>query len=371
MLSTTLQSRAKYPTHEELLFLSTYQNADEHVISLYLGNQMGIGAHVQEEMRNRGYADLEQDPKVQSQIKAIMRKVDQWPASNYQSKAIFASLGGDAWLEFDFPMNVNPSVHIGKTFTLEPLVNMTSLCKPYLMLAVENGKGRAFSACGTAIEELESAFTSEDVSFAVDDSRVGWSHKMEGNEREHKKEYLAYLASRTNDIMQQKNYAFLVVGCREELWNVVEPMLASSLENEKVAGRFLFRSFEESPAELWTEAQSAVSNYRRGVWQEFQQRIEGRDGIVAIGLEEVMQCLHEGRVQTLLLGAVNQESIFLCRDCSHWQWDNQPCNFCHGTALDRMIAVEWLIRKAMLTGTDIVVAPEGAPVAPVAAILRY
>lgn len=371
MLSTSLQSRAKYPSHEDLLFLSSYQNPDEQTISLYLGNQMGIAAHVQEEFRNRGNAGMEQNPKVHSQLKKIMAKVDQWPASIYQGRAIFASLGGDAWFEFDLPMNVTPAVHIGETFTLQPLVSMTYLGKPYLVLIVENGKGRAFAVCGTAIEELEHAFSFEDVSLAVDDSRTGWSHKLEGNEREHKKSYLEYLASRTASIMRQQNYAFVVTGCREELWNSLEPMLAALLESERIAGHFLFHSFEESPAELWVDAQSAVSNYRRSVWHELQQKIETHDAGTASGQEEVMQCLHEGRVQILLLGEVSQKDIFICKDCAHWQWSNVSCSLCHSKKLKNMRVAEALIRKAILTGSEIIVAPENAVTAPVAAILRY
>lgn len=313
-------------------------------------------------------------PELVSDLDAVLESAEQMQEGSPGFKAIFACGANKFWREFDLPVKTNLRfLQSGRHFYLAPLVRALDSCRPYCIVLVEHGKARGFVAHGAAIEEISGFFAQEDPHGQVDDSRVGWSHHIEGSEHQHAKAYMRELSREIQRFVKIQGCTDLIVGCRQDLWSEIGLYLVSSLPNA-VRGEFHLPGFDIAPYEVLKAARPAFDVYRQKWLAQILGVVHGDSGRGALGTLAVYQALQEGRVQTLLLGPASEATIQLCTQCGYVLSDAATsCAACQSGELEAVNAQEFLVRKALLTDAEIVAASDFTTLATghVAALLRY
>jgi peptide subunit release factor 1 (eRF1) len=313
-------------------------------------------------------------PELVSDLDAVLERAEQMQEGSPGFKAIFACGANKFWREFDLPIKTNLRfLQTGRHFHLAPLVRAMDSCRPYCIVLVEHGKARGFVARGAAIEEVFGFFPHEDMHSHVDDSRVGWSHRIEGAKRQNAEGYERKLSREIQRFMETEGCVDLIVGCRKDLWSEIGLYLVSSAPNV-VRGEFHLPRFDLAPYEVLKVARPAFDVYRQKWLAQMLGVVHEDSGRGALGTLAVYRALQEGRVKTLLLGPDSEATIRLCTQCGYALPDAATsCTSCQSEELEAVKAQEFLVRKALLTDAEIVAVSDFTTLATgqVAAVLRY
>ncbi len=366
-------------TREDLLALAKLYDEHARVVSFYFSlastpdnshreETLMIKQLVREIVTKPGTADGLSDD-----LGAIDRAAEEVRHAPSRLRAIFACHNQHVWQEFDLPALGSVSrLEVGRHPHLAPLLQALESCTPYCVVMVENGKARGFVVHGADIREIRGRFKAEDLSLYADDSRVGWSHHIEDNLQEHAKAYLKKLSPEIHRFMEEHECSSLVIGCRDDLWSGLEPQMLSP-ETTAVIGRFHAANFDVCPDEVLHVAQPIFEESLRRHYEDLVHQIDEGSSHSVLGLDQVLECLEQGRVQKVLLGKKSDELASECRQCGHLQAGIQDkCVFCGSLNTQAVLAQEALIRKALFTGAEVLLPGLGANGCDsVAAWLRY
>ncbi len=379
-ISPTISLEARHSvTREDLLALANSFDENACAVSFYFSlSSSPDNSHRQEvllikQLVSDVLSKLGTEDRVSKDLAAIIAAAEEVRHTPSQLKAVFACRDQHIWQAFDLPAYGPISrLEIGRHFHIAPLLQARDSSGPYCAVMVERGKARAFVARGTNIQEIRGRFQSEELGLHGDDSRVGWSHHIEDNLQEHARAYLKRLSLEIHRFMDEQKSSRLVIGCREDLWSELEPQLLSR-EQAAVIGRFHTPNFDVSPHEVLQAVKPIFHESLQRRYQDLLHKIKESISHGAVGLDQVLDNLEEGRVHTLLLGTQSNEMITECWQCAHLHaGTGGKCVFC-GSDTHAVLAQEALIRKALLTEAEILLPPPGAsPVFDsVAAWLRY
>lgn len=364
---------------EDFLALANFFDEQEHAVSFYFSlapstdnshreEVLKIKALVRDLVKNIGTKDgLTKD------LDAIVAEAEEIRHTPSRLKAIFACHDQHIRQVFDLPACGSISLlDVGRHFHLRPLLQAVQTSTPYCVVMIEHGKARAFVGQGPDIQEIRGLFRSEELGVDGSDSRVGWSHHIEGNAREHDSAYLKQIGIEIHRLMEAHKYPRLVIGCREDLWSELESQLLGT-EKSALIGRFHTANFDVSPADVLQAARPIFQASLDVAYEDLLRKINEGSSHSAFGLNQVLENLEEGRVQKILLGKQSDEKVSECLKCGHLHAGIQDkCVFCGSSNTHAVLAQEALIRKALLTEAEILLpSPGDAGSDRVAAWLRY
>jgi hypothetical protein len=370
------------PSSETLAKLANVCDEESHAVTLYFNRStFSDKAHREEALtfehlvktaRDKSQSD-EANNGLSKDLARILGMEPELRSSPSRFKAIFACSDRQIWQEIDLPACGDFSrLEIAQRFHIVPLLRAMDACTPYCIAIVEHGKARIFIAHGTEIHELHQ-LPSEDLAVAADDSRVGWSHHIEGNVRERTKAYFKLLAREVHELLQDLPCQYLVVGCREDLWSELEPQLVKAGMGAMISGRFHISSFDMTPHEMVQIAKPVVAGKQRQQYTQFWERVREGTALSAVGVDPVIRELESSRVQTLFLGDLSGKNVTECGNCQKWLNIGNLCPTCGSSYIKSLPAEELLLRKALSTGAN-VIAPDLAMTklfGEVGALLRY
>lgn len=313
------------------------------------------------------------NPGLSKDLARILGMEPEFRGSPSRFKAIFACSDRQIWQEIDLPAWGNFSrLEISERFQIVPLLRAMEACIPYCIAIIERGKARIFIVHGTEVHEMQQ-LPSEDLTVDAEDSRVGWSHHIDGNVRERTKAYFKSLAHDLHEILQDLSCRHFVVGCRDDVWSELEPQLVKAGMKDAISGRFHLSSFDMTPHEIIQAAKPVVTGKQRQQYTRFWEAVRERTAISATGVDPVLRRLESGCVQTLFLGDIPGRDVAECANCRKWLNTGNLCPACGSSHITTLPAEELLVRKALTTGANII-APDFATAAlfpEVGAILRY
>ncbi len=368
---------------ETLAKLANVCDEESHAVTLYFNRStFSDKAHREEALtlehlvktaRDKSQSD-DANHGLSKDLARILGMEPEFRSSPSRFKAIFACSDRQIWQEIDLPACGDFSrLEIAQRFQIVPLLRAMDACIPYCIAIIEHGKARIFIAHGTEVHEMHHQLPSEDLAVAAADSRVGWSHHIEGNVRERTKAYFRSLARDVHELLQDLPCQFLVVGCREELWSELEPQLVKAGMKAVISGRFHLSSFDMTPDEIVQAAKLVIAGKQRQQYTRFWESVREGTVLSAVGVDPVLRELESGRVQTLFLGDISSKDVTECGNCHKWLNTGNLCPACGSSYIKILPAEELLLRKALSTGANII-APDLA-MAPlfgeVGAILRY
>jgi Bacterial archaeo-eukaryotic release factor family 10 len=366
-------------TRKDLLALAHFYDERAHGVSFYFSlSSTADNSHRAEvlmikELVRESVNRKKPEGGIGKDLDAIVQAAEEVRQTPSRLRAIFACHDQHVWHAFDMPGYGSVSrLDVGRHFHLRPLLQALESDARYCVVIVEHGKARGFVVQGTEIQEVYGRFKTEDRALHADDSRGGWSHRIEDNLQEHAQHYLKELALEVAQFSEEHGRPSLIIGCREDLWSELEPHL-SRTARAALLGRFLPPNFDVSPAEVLGTVKPILEKTLGDRYQDLLLEINESVSHAVIGLDQVLESLEEGRVQKLLLGKRSDTEISECGQCRrlHSPVATQ-CVFCGSNDTHAVLAEEALIRKALLTGVEILLPrPGDFEYEGVAAWLRY
>ncbi len=367
---------------EGILALARFCSPNADAVSFYFCRaEVADNAHREEKISVKdlvqeaiGNAPEPISASLMKDVKRILTVAEDIRISASRLRIVLACGGENIWKEFALPF-ARPEyfLQFGRRFSLAPLIFAMQSISPYGVVLLESGKARAFIVHGTEIEEILDRLEVEDLSLRAQDSRVGWSSHIDGNQREHEKAYFKELFHQLHGLTTEHYIDRLVIGCREDLWGEIESQFADLRKNIPI-GRFHLPNFAIDPPEVLRLATPLFEENQRMRVMDVLREINESSSRSTYGVNDVMLTLMEGRVQKLVLGQLREQNISECKSCGRMApMASQKCIFCDSADICCMTAEEGLLRQALLTDAEILFVEEGA--APgfdgAAALLRY
>jgi hypothetical protein len=370
--------------HKDLLTLARFEGERAQAVSFYFsGPSFSDKSHHEQltAIRHLGRSivssHLEHFPRsheLLADLDAILESAEEMQEGPTGFKAIFACRQEGIWQEFDLPIRAQiQAIKTGSFFYLVPLLRAMELCRPYAVVLVEHGKARGFVVRGTSIQEIPGFLPQRNLHLHVDDSRVGWSHHIEGDQQQQAQAYLHELSREIQRFLVTQGCSDLIIGCREDLWSEMGHYLVNQTSTS-LRGQFHLPSFDASADDILRAAKPVFDVYQQKRHARLLGTVHERSGCGAEGIPAVLQELEEGRVHTLLLGPPSDAEILKCGRCGLVVADGvHTCPFCSNGELEAANAQEVLVRKALLTGAEIVPIDtlDASVAGDVAALLRY
>ena len=370
-------------TRENLLELANFCDEHAHALSFYFSlASIGDKSHKEEVITIKrliqevsGKFAPEPTPATLSKdLEDILAVAEEIRLNPARLRVVFACGEKAVWEEFDLPASRSISrLQLGRHFHLLPLMAAMQTCEPYCVVLLETGKARAFIVRGTEIQEITSRLPLEDLSLHAEDSRVGWSSRIDKNLEEHEKAYFTRLSGQMRQFMAEQQSRWLVIGCREDLWGQVEEHFVD-LENNVLIGRFHLPNFAVCADEVFQVAKPIFEESQRQRGVDLLREINENPSRGALGTSDVLQSLAEGRAQKLVLGELPNQTISECKACGRMRAEaGLNCSFCGSGDMRYMPAEEGLIRQALLTDAEILLVEPGMipGFSGAAALLRY
>ena len=273
-----------------------------------------------------------------------------------RAKVIFASARSNVWREFDLPGKFGVRVDLGKSFTVAPLLTQQSDQPRVAVLLADRDRARVLLLDGGEMTERDNilAFSTEKIRTAG----ARKSSRIERSKEDSVHKNLSSICSQLLHSHKRGGFEALVVGCRDDLWPDIEAGLPSDLKRI-LLGRFAVNPGAFTPREVQEIVEKVIArrdrNELRDVAAKAMDDAAGRLG--AIGLADVVQALERNEVRVLLLPdprARFSRAAWLCPRCGHLDLESgDPCSLCSTAMRCYPRADEALVRKALVTGTEI------------------
>jgi peptide chain release factor subunit 1 len=133
----------------------------------------------------------------------------------------------------------------------------------------------------------------------------GWSQaRYQRSVEEDVRDHLAHTAAVVFDLFKSEGFQHLLIGAPDETVGDLERSLHPYLK-QRLAGHVRLGIEDSSPEEVRAEAARGIEEHERRRERELLDRLEhglGAGGRAAAGVDDVLGCLEQGRVDTLLLG---------------------------------------------------------------------
>ncbi len=286
--------------------------------------------------------------------------------------AIYAAGRSGLFEVLHLPHPVENSVVVDRSPHVAPLVGEPN--GAWCVLLVNRRNARILRGGPEELHDVEQI--SDDVPGQHDQG--GWSQsRYERHIDEQARRHLKRVATRLAQRRQRGDFDHLLVGGPEDAYSEFLELLDHEL-HECLRGRVNIDVENTAPGDVVRAAAEPMREYERRRQDELLARLQeglGTGGRSAAGLGNVLDCLNEQRVETLLIDAGTAAPGARCPSCG-WlgSADGGECP-ADGTSLDRCAdVVEPAVERALAQDAEVIRLhdrPELAQHSGIAAILRF
>jgi len=285
-------------------------------------------------------------------IERILDTVSAMKGNGGRIKVIFACARQGIWREYDVPGDLALRVDIGSAFTLAPLIAQQQGRRRYCIALADRNRARLLLLEGREISE-HSQVLDEDDKEKIRTTGTSKSVHLERKQGEKARRHFAFLADHLLHFYEHKDYDYLIVGCRDEMWPGIEAELHPQVQRILV-GRFTTDPGLATCEAILEHSQAIVDERDRDEESRLVDRIVGAaaaNALGAVGLNAVIDALEKGEVRTLLWAdqpRIEHRAASLCESCGHLEADApRACPLC-GARMRRFAdAQEALLRHAL------------------------
>ena len=271
-----------------------------------------------------------------------------------QGLAIFCSAPAEIFEVVRLPQPVDPMVAVEERPLIEPLVELAAAPGRWCALLVSHRASRILM--GTRAHLGEVAGVLDDVHRRH--SQGGWSQAryqrgIEVETDEHIRATCALLLER----FKRRAFDHLIIGGPAELHHRVEEELHTELRRLLV-GCLEIDVERAAPQDVLLRARPLIEAEERERERQSLGRLEeglAPGGHGAVGLDEVLELLNEGRVQTLLVAHGFAAPGFVCPSCGRLSTSESPCPLDETTPERREDILECAIEDALDESAEVVV----------------
>ena len=302
--------------------------------------------------RKRNQASLRED------LQHILAIAERLHGNHSRGKVIFACSEQGIWKELDVPPRLGRSqIAVNSRFHLKPLVAAHSGPPRTCIALVDRQKARIFEL------QDEQLTQKPDLYFGTLPP-LGRSDGFRGYEAGHRERHLEKqviqhfkeFADSLHLLLNREKFELLLIGCRDEAWPEIEPLLSSDLRRRLVK-RFLLDPGLAAPQEVREQANRFLSEFLKSEEQALIREVMGeaqRNARGALGLRHVLNALERQEVQALVVSRDFQAEAVECPNCRHLDTRMvRSCAVCgHETREIRDVS-DALVDLALRNGADI------------------
>lgn len=313
----------------------------------------------------------------QADVQRMLDIVATGNGNSGRAKVIFACGRRKLWREFDVAGDFDPHLDVGSAFTLAPLLAQQQGRRRYCIALADRNRARLLLLEARQISEHSQVLDEGNEKIRTTGARK--SGHLERKKEKQAREHFAFLAEHLLHFHEHKDFDYLMVGCRDEMWPEIEAELHPQLK-QILVGRFLVDPGLATAEEIRAKAQEIVDQKDGKDEAELVEKTAGAaaaKGLGAVGLREVIDALEKGEVRILLWPEGDLKSMHsasLCENCGHLEADDgAACGLCAGHMRRFAHADEALLRHTLGRGIEVrrLHRLKLPPPHEVAALLRY
>lgn len=296
-------------------------------------------------------------PADRADVERIVEAISGTMGNSGRTKVIFACRSSNIWCEFDAPGEFGCRIEVGQAFTLGPLIAQQQCRKRYCIALADRNRARLLLLEAGEISEHSQVL--DEGNEKIRTTGTGKSVHLERKKEEQVRRHFTFLAEHLLHFHEHKDYDYLIIGCRDEMWPEIEAELHPHLKRILV-GRFTADPGLATSEDIQEKAQSIVGAKDRADETRLIERTIGgfaADGLGAVGLNAVIDALEKGEVRTLLWADKpngHQRSASVCESCGHLEPETQrACSLCGAHMRSFSSAQEALLRHALGRSIDV------------------
>lgn len=319
------------------------------------------------------------NPALREDLQRILQIAEGLHGNHSRGKAIFACRGLGVWRELDVPPRLGQSqITVNSRFHLKPLVAAHTAIPRACIAVFDRKKSRIFELVEDSLVQKP------DLEFGPL-PKVGKSDGYSGYDAGHRERHIEnevtghfkLFAESLHLLMNRDKWETLVIGCRDEAWAALEPLLHTYVK-QRLVGRFLIDPIAATPEEVREYAARIIDKHRVQEQQDLLREAIGqsqRNGRGAVGLRHVLNALERQEVQILLVSRDFKSEAVECTNCGHLDTRMvSNCAVCGQNTRELSDVSDALVDLALRNGAEIRFIdndPELEKAGRVSALLRF
>lgn len=342
---------------DKACFVSLYLDVDP------LSNPKGDYAIQFKNLLKKTAEQLDRD--VYKIVREDMGKIEKYVLGNRRDfrkgLVLLSSTHCSFWREYNLAVPVKSELVVDRFPYLQPLFDVMDSHPRYVVLLVDRENARIFTVRIGEITEYGEVHT-EDVPGRH--KKGGW-FALSQNHYERHIDYHVWLhlkdvLKKLDSFLAGEQTEGLIIGGSEEAVNLTRGMLSAAVEG-KVIGTFPAEMTEKTD-EVLARVETvtvAAGKKRRDETVERLVAQAGKKEQAVLGIADVLQALHEGKVMRLITLRGFQASGFACRSCGALALDAaEGCPFCKGSVEKTVHLADLVSQRAVEQGATVEVVAE-------------
>ncbi len=369
---------------KELKELAGMRNDAVSFVSLYLNvdpfsNPKGDYLIQFKNMVRETSARLERE--VYKRVKSDIEKIESYVLGNKRifrkGLVLLSSVRKEFWREYHLAVPVKSEIVADKCPYIKPLLDVLDRHQRYIIALVDKESARIFVVHLGDIVEYGEVHTPD---VPGRHKKGGWFALSQNHYERHIKFHvglhLGDVVKKLDSFMAGEGISGLLIGGSDEAAVMTREMLPPSASG-RIVGTFQC-GMSASNDEILTRAGAVIEAYEKKkkedtVGQLIVQAMKNNNAV--LGLENVLNALHEGKVMKLVFLRDYNPPGHLCRKCgSLGVQDIQLCAYCRGELDATDFIIDAAAQKAVEQGATVEVVAESARLAEsggIGAFLRF
>lgn len=352
---------------EQLEALGDFQGGDFFTTSFFLDTSKNRLSkkeiHVSfKNLINTGRSRLDRLSLPKSQKDSIIQDLDKikafgsrsLSAYNYVGLALFSCSGRSFWQEFNLVKSPRNLVIFDRSPYVRPLSAILNEYHRTCLLTFDGKEARWYEVYMGEIRLLD-GFTGNVPGKIKEGGLEGYSSKrIERHRSSLVHEFLKQIAQTTFRLMKDDAYDWLLLGCQDEHFQELEPML-HPYARKKLKSRIKVKP-GDSPRNILKEALAAKDLLKKQEKEEIIKRFAAemeRDGLAVSGLGYTLRKLNRGEVQTLLVARNFSQPGRSCPRCKFLFEDEAVCPSCRIETNPLVDLIDEAVQMALNSSCDV------------------
>jgi hypothetical protein len=287
--------------------------------------------------------------------------------------ACFACQAADFWRSYVLLVPVDDMVYVGRRPYVTPLGDLWDAYGRLGVVSVDSEGARVFIYHLGALEDSAGTLGTE----VKRHKQGGWaSQKLQRYEDQEARHNLKEAAEWADGYLRQHNVTRVVLAGSDANLAALRDVLPRGLQ-DRVIGQMSL-DMNATPAQAWERAfEVAIAAQRQAETDTLDQIVTAtrKGGAAAVGLNDTLAALQQGRVYRLLVNKGFGHPGYQCRNCGAVIVEHQPaCPYCNGELATSSDVVNLAVQRALDMGLPVSVVDGTTALADlggIAAVLRY
>lgn len=274
---------------------------------------------------------------------------------------LLSSSRKDFWREYHLAVPVRDEIVVEKSPYMRPLLDALDHYQRFVIALVDKESARIFIVHLGEIVEYGEVHTSD---VPGRHKKGGWFALSQNHYDRHIKFHVGLhlndVVKKLDSFMAGKEVSGLLMGGSDEAVVMTKGMLAPTV-SAKIVGSFQ-AEMSASSDDILARAEAEIDAYEEKKKDEtvellVTQALKNENAV--LGLENVLNALHEGKVMKLIFLRDYKSRGYCCEKCGSLGFQNTGrCAYCRGELRETNFIVDMAAQKAVGQGASVEVVPE-------------